>query len=210
MFFETGHMSWLRRGNKEWHVPLHAVNSSDFALVELHRPNQSTNGGSTIGTGEVNAIDLKNHVKTVNLFQLVHMRMGCPGMKVMQTVIKEDLIEGLPTELATPEGHTCPISMVEKAVKKPARPMVTLLFLPVGVRFHVDFAFCEIMCIRGFKCFLVVSEAKTSYKWSFCRRNKHPPVKFLVWFVCCVYQRLNLPFANSGLMVVVNCGAAIK
>jgi hypothetical protein len=51
------------------------------------------------------------------------------------------------------------------------------------------------MSIRGFSCFLLVTEAVTGYKWVFCCRSKHPPTNLMLWFVRQLCLHLGLPFA---------------
>lgn len=38
ILLEDGGLLWLQKNAKSWHIPLHTVNESDFALVKLHLP----------------------------------------------------------------------------------------------------------------------------------------------------------------------------
>jgi hypothetical protein len=62
--------------------------------------------------------------------------------------------------------------------------------------------------IRGFSCFLMVVESRTSYRWAYLRRNKKPPIKLIVWFMKYLRRFLDSQSASSGQMEVVNHGEA--
>jgi hypothetical protein len=57
----------------------------------------------------------------------------------------------------------------------------------------MDLGFYKVESIRGFSCFLMVVESRTSYRWAYLRRNKKPPIKLLVWFVKYLCRYFGLP-----------------
>jgi hypothetical protein len=63
------------------------------------------------------------------------------------------------------------------------------------VRCHADFGFYNSVSIQGFTCFLLITEAVTSYKWVFSRRSKHPPTNLILWFIRQLRLQLGLMFA---------------
>jgi hypothetical protein len=101
----------------------------------------------------------------------------------------------VPTNVTIPEFFRCPICNKEKTNSLPGNDISDKTFLPIGVRFHGDFGFYNSPSVRGFTCFLLITEAVLGYKWVFCRRSKHPPINLLLWFICQLRLRLGVTFA---------------
>ena len=57
------------------------------------------------------------------------------------------------------------------------------IMLPIGARIQMDLGFYRIPSIRGFQCFLVIVEARTSYRWCFLCCSKHTPINLCKWFI---------------------------
>ena len=53
----------------------------------------------------------------------------------------------------------------------------------MGQLLHMDFGFYGKQSCRGFKCFLVVTEAISNHRWTFCRQSKATPVKLILWII---------------------------
>jgi hypothetical protein len=118
----------------------------------------------------------------------------------MEMILKGDTTRGVPANVTIPDFFRCPICDKEKTNSLPANEISDKTFLPIGVRFHADFGFYKTgfyktVSIRGFSCFLLVTEAVTGYKWVFCCRSKHPPTNLMLWFVRQLRHRLGLTFA---------------
>jgi hypothetical protein len=86
----------------------------------------------------------------------------------MELILKGDTTKGVPANVTIPEFFQCPVCDKEKTNALPANVISDKTFLPIGVRFHADFGFYKTVSIRGFTCFLLVTEAVTGYKWVFC------------------------------------------
>jgi hypothetical protein len=50
-------------------------------------------------------------------------------------------------------------------------------FLPIGAQFGADYGFYNQTSVRGFTCFLLVTEYVSGYKWIFCQQSKQPTCK---------------------------------
>ena len=101
----------------------------------------------------------------------------------MELILKGTTTRGVPENVTIPEFFRCPICDKEKTNSLPPNEISDKTFLPIGVHIHVDFGFYNSTSVRGFTCFLLISEAVTGYKWVLCRRSKYPPINLLLWFV---------------------------
>eukprot|EP00956_Cyclotella_meneghiniana_P008309 scaffold11091_cov47-Cyclotella_meneghiniana.AAC.1 len=54
--------------------------------------------------------------------------------------------------------------------------------LPIGTRFHIDWAFWNVTSIRGFTATLIVVESTTRYIWTFNSRSKSAPIDICLYF----------------------------
>jgi hypothetical protein len=82
-----------------------------------------------------------------------------------------------------PPDFYCPLCLQEKTTALPRKPTKLITLLSIGARFQMDLGFYKVESIRGFSCFLMIVESRTSYRWAYLRRNKKPPIKLIVWFV---------------------------
>jgi hypothetical protein len=85
--------------------------------------------------------------------------------------------------------------MSEKTVSLSRGNLQVLTFLPIGARIQMDFGFYKIPSIRGFTCFLVIVESRTSHRWAYCRRSKHPPIELCLWFIRMIRRVLGFSIA---------------
>jgi hypothetical protein len=130
----------------------------------------------TTAYSEINAIDLAKTIKGA-LFHLLHLRLGCIGTETLKRMISQCSVQGLPVKVDIPSDFNCPICLRSKSQTVAHRPRLSLVLNVIkGARFHMDFGFFNVPSIRGFKSFLVIVEAVTSYTWVFLRRNKNPPI----------------------------------
>jgi hypothetical protein len=109
---------------------------------------------------------------------LVHLQYGCVSSPSLVALLKY-----LKIVVAIPTDFLCPICMSEKMVSLSRGNIQPLLFLPLGARLQMDFGFYKIASIRGFTCFLVIVEARSTTRWSYLRRSKHPPIELCLWFI---------------------------
>jgi hypothetical protein len=181
----TGNVLRLRHVSAStWHtVSLTTVGKADFVKVRLHRPNVANHlvppiGHCALTSQSVSRIDLVTKFQGTQLLNLVHLRHGCPSKR-----ITEQLVRRIDPSFQLPPEWYCCVCMSEKTKSLPRNPTVGTLFLPIGARLQMDFGFYNIPSIRGFTCFLAVVEAKTSYRWCFLRRSKHPPINLSTWFI---------------------------
>ena len=134
--------------------------------------------------------------KADSLYHLLHLQYGCPGRRQMELILKSDHVKGVPANVTIPDVFRCPICDKEKTNSLPAQGPQDMMLLPIGARFGADFGFYKTTSVRGFKCFLLVAEFVTGYKWVFCRRSKHPPVNLMLWFIRRLRQRLGVTFSS--------------
>jgi hypothetical protein len=90
-------------------------------------------------------------------------------MKQMEMILKGGKTRGVPANVTIPEFFRCPVCDKEKTNSLPAAGISDKTYLPIGARFHGDFGFYNTVSVRGFTCFLLMTEAVTGYKWIFCR-----------------------------------------
>jgi hypothetical protein len=162
---------------------LTTVGKADFIKVRLHRPaiegiTDFTGPYQALTAQSVARIDLVTKFKGIPLLNLIHLRHGCPGRK-----ITEQLVRRVDPSFQLPPEWSCSVCMSEKTKSLPSHPSICTTLLPLGARLQMDFGFYKIPSIRGFTSFLAVVEAKTSYRWCFLRRSKHPPINLCAWFI---------------------------
>jgi hypothetical protein len=116
-------------------------------------------------------------------------------MKQMEILLKGIKTQGIPASITIPEFFCCPICDKDKTSTIPSAGISDETFLPIGVRFHGNFGFYDMVSVQGFMCFLLITEAVTGYKWIFCRGSKHPPINLLLWFIKQLRICLGVPFA---------------
>jgi hypothetical protein len=112
------------------------------------------------------------------LVMLIHFRYGCA-----RGVILTGILKFLNIKVVVPKDFLCPICMSESTVSLSRGSIRPILFLPLGARVQMDFGFYKIPSIRGFTCFLVIVEARSTHRWVYLRRSKHPPVELCLWFI---------------------------
>ena len=112
----------------------------------------------------------------------------------MELIRQATHVKGVPANVSIPEVFCCPICDKEKTDSFPTNEISDRTFLPIGVRFGIDFGFYNKMSICGFTCFILVVEHITGYKWVFCR-SKHPPINLVLWFIRQLCLQLGVAFA---------------
>jgi hypothetical protein len=132
--------------------------------------------------GKVSAVDLDKTIKGPALFHLLHLRLGCIGVDILKRMINQRSVQGFPAKVEIPKDFNCPICLRTKSQTVAHRPCTSLFLNIIGARFRMDFGFFSVPSIRGFRSFLVIVEAVTSYTWVFLRHNKNPPIALWVWF----------------------------
>jgi hypothetical protein len=184
----SGNLLRVRQiGTTTWHaIPLVTHGRSDYVKVNLHLP--AVEGISTfqptraLTAQSVARLDMVNKYKSTTdayaLVMLIHLRYGCASGTVLAALLKT-----LKINVAIPDDFLCPICMSEKTVSLSRGRIQPLLFLPLGARLQMDFGFYKIPSIRGFTCFLVVVESRSSNRWVYLRRSKHPPIELCLWFI---------------------------
>jgi hypothetical protein len=192
----TGNLLKLRKtGTTHWHhVPLVTHGRSDYVKVTLHLP--SVAGVTTFDKDKalteqtVARIDLLTKLKGHSIIFLIHLRYGCAPKTLFQAILKF-----LNIDLPVPKDFVCPLCMSEKTVSLSRGNLQVLTFLPIGARIQMDFGFYKIPSIRGFTCFLVIVESRTSHRWAYCRRSKHPPIELCLWFIRMIRRLLGFSIA---------------
>jgi hypothetical protein len=191
----SGNLLRVRQiGTPTWHsIPLVTHGRSDYVKVNLHLP--AVEGISTfkpqraLTAQSVARLDMINKYKSTTdayaLVMLIHLRYGCASGAVLAALLKS-----LKINVAIPNDFLCPICMSEKTTTLSRGRIQPLLFLPLGARLQMDFGFYKIPSIRGFTCFLVVVESRSSNRWVYLRRSKHPPVELCLWFISMVRRVL--------------------
>ena len=180
----------ISAGNK-FIFPLLTINGGDYIEIKIHRPPPET-----VAAYVVARLDLAKNFHADGLYYLLHLRYGCPGRKQMEMILKGTQARGVPANVTIPSFFRCPICDQEKTISLPKNEVSDKTFLPIGVRFHGDFGFYKTASVRGFTCFLLITEAVTGYKWVFCRRSKQPPTNLPLWFVRQLRRHLGVPFAT--------------
>ena len=101
----------------------------------------------------------------------------------LQQMINKGIITGpgLPCKLAPLPGR-CPICDAAKMTKIPRIVMTDHTPLPLGTRFHVDYAFFNHVSIRGFHATLIIVESTSRYLWVFPSRSKSAPIDLCLYF----------------------------
>ena len=101
----------------------------------------------------------KSIVKTSLFTGWLHINFRHQSIANLQLMIDKGLItgKGLPCKLAPLPGRS-PICDAAKLTKIPRIVMTDHTPLPLGTRFHVDYAFFNVVSIRGFSAALIIVE----------------------------------------------------
>ena len=159
----------------DWNIfKLLSFDDADYLFVCLHKPTLSTT---------TSAIDLVNTMKPAGLNHLIHLHMGCPGLRSTESLLNGKSVVGLPANVIIPNTFFCPICLKEKQPSLSKHLTRESPFKVVGQMLHMDFGFYGKQSCQGFKCFLVVTEAMISsnHCWTFCQQSKTTPVKLVLW-----------------------------
>jgi hypothetical protein len=183
-----GNLLRLRKtGSTIWHsIPLVTHGRSDYVKVDLHLPAVAGltkfHPHQALTEQTVARLDLMNKFQSPAdahaLIMLVHLRYGCASGTILVALLKS-----LKITVPVPADFLCPICMSEKGVSLSRGSIQPILFLPLGARLQMDFGFYKLKSIRGFTCFLVIIEARSSHRWVYLRRSKHPPIELCLWFI---------------------------
>jgi hypothetical protein len=115
-------------------------------------------------------------------------------------MIDEGLItgKGLPCKLAPLPGRS-PICDAAKLTKIPRIVMTDHTPLPLGTRFHVNYAFFNVISIPGFSAALIIVEWTSRYLWVFPSRSKSAPIDLCLHFFYQM-QRQGFPCEDGALV----------
>eukprot|EP00956_Cyclotella_meneghiniana_P013461 scaffold19493_cov42-Cyclotella_meneghiniana.AAC.2 len=104
---------------------------------------------------------------------LLHQYYGHRSLSLLQQMVDKGYITGpgLPCKLAPLLGR-CPICDAARMTKVPRVKLKDHSIVPIGVRYHVDYAFWNTESIRGFNATLIIVEATTRYIWLFHSRSR--------------------------------------
>jgi hypothetical protein len=160
---QNGNFLKITMESIEYVFPLLTINGGDCVEMRIHRPPPASAAAYTVAH-----LDLAKNFHPESLYSLLHLRYGCPGQKAMELILKGERTRGVPANVTIPEFFRCPICNKEKTNLLPGNDISDKTFLPIGVRFHGDFGFYNSPSVRGFTCFLLITEAETGYKWVFC------------------------------------------
>jgi hypothetical protein len=139
-------------------------------------------------------INNKNIAGTVLFSYWLHSLYNHRSIAILQQMIDKGYITGpgLPCKLARLPGR-CPICDAAGLTKIPRGSVLKdTTALPLGVLFHMDFCFFNIVSIRGFTAALIIVERTSRYIWFFPTRSKHAPIDLCYYFFNQM-QRLGYP-----------------
>ena len=95
-------------------------------------------------------MDLAKTVKGTALFHLLHLRLGCIGVDVLNHMIHQRSFQSLPLKVDIRDDFNCPICLRSKCQTVANRPRANLVLNIKGARFHMDFGFFNVPSVRGF------------------------------------------------------------
>lgn len=101
----------------------------------------------------------------------------------MELLLNGRSVLGLPVNIPLPETFSCPVCMREKQPSLPHGPLDDPPLKVLGELLHMDFGFYRIRSCRGFTCFLVVTEAVSRHRWTFCRQTRTTPIRLILWII---------------------------
>jgi hypothetical protein len=135
------------------------INGGDCAKMRVHCPPPAS-----VAAFSVSQLNLAKNFKADGLYCLCHLRYECPGKCAMELILQSDSVEGVPANISIPDTFCSPICDKEKTNSLPANEISDQMFLPMGARFGADYGFYNQTSIRGFTCFLLVTEYVSGYK----------------------------------------------
>jgi hypothetical protein len=158
-YTQQGNFPEITVATKTHCFQLITINEGDYIEMRVHHPPIEM-----LAAAHVTQLDLVKNFKAERIYHRLHLCYGCPGVKQMELILKGGTTPGVPANTAIPEFFRCPICDKEKTNSLPSAGIVDKTFLPIGVRFHGDFGFYNTVLVRGFSCFLLLTEAVTGYK----------------------------------------------
>lgn len=165
------------------HLNIHTIHNSHPTKkkVRFNLPNRQ----NLYGFSSLQPISITNKtLPGTTLFSaLLHQYYGHRSLSILQDMVDKGYIKGpgLPCKLAPLPGR-CPICDAARMTKVPRVKLKDHSSLPIGTRFHLDWAFWNVASIRGFTATLIVIEATTRYVWVFNSRSKSAPIDICLYF----------------------------
>jgi len=113
---------------------------------------------------------------------IVHQRLAHCNPRKLDTMCKQNTLQGLPTTPFPQPKHECPICLMSKFSHPPKGKTIDTNHIEPGELLHIDFSFWDTQSHRGFTTMLLIIDAKTRMLWLFCSSSKRAPIQTLEYF----------------------------
>lgn len=91
--------------------PLVHHNKADFLKISIVTGVEPATGEQPLHDYDVSAINLAQSLKGDQLYWLMHVRMGCPGVKSMKTMFAKQSVKDLTAPCLNPQLYNCVLSV---------------------------------------------------------------------------------------------------
>ena len=169
-------------------LPCSVRDDIDFVTLNvLHLPTDSRHSHPKLRYNHMSLQPASIHHKSVvgtTLFSAwLHVIYAHRSISILQQMIDNGYITGpgLPCKLAPLPGR-CPVCDAARMTRVPRIKVTDKSQLPIGTRFHIDYAFFNVTSIRDFTAALIVVEWTSRYLWFFPSRNKSAPLDLCLYF----------------------------
>jgi hypothetical protein len=179
----------------------------DYIKIHIHISSKGTNNVRNAKQRRLSyrhmslqpvSITNKNIAGTVLFSYWLHSLYNHRSIAILQQMIDKGYITGpgLPCKLAPLPGR-CPICDAAGLTKIPRGSVLKdTTALPLGVLFHMDFCFFNIVSIRGFTAALIIVERTSRYIWFFPTRSKHAPIDLCLFIFSIKCNDLDIPVSE--------------
>ena len=179
-------------------LPFSVHDDIDFITLHIHSSSKSKNSKASYKHMSLQPVSITNKkIAGTTLFSFwLHIVYGHRSLSILQQMIDQGEITGpgLPCKLAPLPGR-CPICDAAGMTKIPRGTLRDTTELPIGVMFHVDFFFFNIISSRGFNSALIIAERTSRYVWIYPTRCKIAPIDICIYFFNQLIRR-GLPCTN--------------
>ena len=179
LFNTHDHVELIHQNGSSFAIPFTTKDSIDYIKMHIHIPTRETHQQLNYRHVSLQPVPIthKSIYASPLLSLILHLKYNHHSIALLQNMINKGVIteSGLHCKLAPLPGRF-PICDASGSTKLSRGPPTDTKDLPVGTRWHIDFAFFNITSCRGFTSVLTIVEATTRYLWFLPCYHKISPI----------------------------------
>ena len=179
------HLHLTSSSNQHYSLPCVVKDDIDFVNLTIIHQLEKTTTPLQYNHMSLQPASLTNKlvVGTTLFSAWLHVIYAHRSISLLQQMINDGYITGpgLPCKLAPLPGR-CPVCDAARMTRVPRIKIRDPTNLPLGTRFHIDYAFFNVPSIRDFTAALLIVEWTSRYVWFFPSRSKSAPIDLCLYF----------------------------